>query len=369
MMKRSYVIAAVLAIGAAGWILSGQMADGGGAPEARKPPAELSAAEKIPLVRVRSQSARPRVSEIVLRGRTEAWRTVEVKAETHGRVIELPVDRGDRVEGGQIIARLAPEDRPAKLKEAEALLEQRRIEYRAAARLTKKGFRAETQLAGSSAALEAAQAAVEHARLALDNTEIRAPYDGFVEERLIDIGDFVEKGDRIGRVVDLDPILVVAQVSERDIGHLEVGAPGRARLIADREVSGKLRFVGAMADPATRTFRVELEVANPDRKIPDGITAELRIPMERVLAHLVSPAILTLTDKGVLGVKTLEADSTVGFRPVSILESGPDGMWVGGLPEQVTFITVGQEFVTAGQRVRAVEEEELDRTSGKGGTS
>jgi len=369
MMKRSYVIAAVLAIGAAAWIVSGQFADGGGAPETRKPPAELSAADKIPLVRVRRQSARPRVSEVVLRGRTEAWRTVDVKAETHGRVIEVRVDRGDQVEGGQIIAQLAPEDRPAKLKQAEALLEQRHLEYRAAERLSKKGFRAETQLAGARAALELAQAAVEYAQLALDNTEIQAPYDGLVEERLIDIGDFVEKGDRIGRVVDLDPILVVAQVSERDIGRLEVGAPGRARLIADREVSGKLRFVGAMADPATRTFRVELEVANPDGEIPDGVTAELRIPMERILAHLVSPATLTLTDEGVLGVKTLEADGTVGFHPVKILESGPQGMWVGGLPEQVTFITVGQEFVTAGQPVQAVEEEKIDQAADKDGTS
>lgn len=369
MMKRSYVIAAVLAIGAAGWVISGQFADSGGTPEARKPPAQLSAADKIPLVRVRRQSARPRVSEVVLRGRTEAWRTVEVKAETHGRVIELRVDRGDRVEGGQVIAQLAPEDRPAKLKQAQALLEQRRLEYRAAERLSKKGFRAETQLAGARAALELARAAVEYAQLALDNTQIRAPYEGLLEERLIDIGDFVEKGDRIGRVVDLDPILVVAQVSERDIGRLEVGAPGRARLIADREVSGRLRFVGAMADPATRTFRVELEVANPGRKIPDGVTAELRIPMERVLAHLVSPAILILTDSGVLGVKTLEADSTVGFHPVRVLESGPEGMWIGGLPEQVTFITVGQEFVTAGQQVQAVDEEKLDRAGAEGGTS
>jgi multidrug efflux system membrane fusion protein len=368
-MKRSYIIAAILAAGAGAWIASGQIADGGGAPETRKPPAELSAADKLPRVRVRRQTAEPRVSEIVLRGRTEAWRTVEVKAETQGRVIDLPVQRGDQVDSGQIIAQLAPEDRPAKLTQAEALLEQRRLEYRVAERLSKKGFRAETELAGAQAALQAAEAAVENAKLALDNTAIRAPYDGFVEERLVDIGDFVEKGDRIAQVVDLDPILVVVQVSERDIDQLEVGAPGRARLVANREVSGKLRFVGAMADPATRTFRVELEVANPERKIPDGVTAEVRIPTERVVAHLVSPAILILTDGGVLGVKTLEADDTVGFHEISILESGPAGMWIAGLPEQVTFITVGQEFVSAGQRVQAVDEETLESDRAQGGTS
>lgn len=350
--KRSYIVAGLLTFGAAGWIASGQLTDGGAAPEPRKPPADLSAADVTPLVRVRQQAAEPRVREVVLRGRTEALHTVEVKAETHGRVVEILVTRGARVERDQIIARLAPEDRPANLAEAEALLEQRRMEHVAAVRLSKKGFRAETQLAAAKAAMEAAAAAVERARVELANTEIRAPFGGLVDDRTADRGDFVEKGDAIARIIDLDPILVVAQVTERDVGRLKAGIEGRARLVTGQEVTGTLRFVGATADAATRTFRVELEVANPEGRIPDGITAELRIPLEKAMAYLVSPAILTLTDQGVLGVKTLEADGTVGFHPVRILDSGPGGMWVAGLPEQTTFITVGQEFVAVGQAVR-----------------
>jgi multidrug efflux system membrane fusion protein len=367
--KRSYVVAVFLALGAAGWIASGQFTDGGGVPEPRKPPADLSAADQAPMVRVRRQTAEPRVREAILRGRTEALHTVEVKAETHGRIIELLIARGTRVERNQTIARLATEDRPAKLQEAEALFAQRRIEYEAAERLSKKGFRAETQLAGAKAAMKAAAAAVQRARVELDNTEIRAPFDGLVDDRMTDMGHYVEKGDAIARVTALDPILVVAQVSERDVGRLEAGIEGRAHLITGQTVTGRLRFVGAMADSATRTFRVELEVANPEDRIPDGITAELRIALEQNMAHLVSPAILTLTDQGVLGVKTLEADGTVGFYPVRILESATDGVWIGDLPEEVTFITVGQEFVGVGQPVRAVDEQSLDRTLDTGGKS
>ncbi len=368
-MNRSYVIAAVLAVAAAGWIASGLIAEGGNEPEARKPPADLAGASKVPLVRVRSQVAEMRQAKIILRGRTEAVRTVQVKAETYGRVVTLPIARGDRVEGNQVIAGLAPEDRPAQLKEARSLLEQRRIEYDAARRLSKKGFRAETQLAAAKAALNAAEAAVSRAEVELENLSIRAPFDGLVDERMIEIGDFVETGNPIARVIDLDPILVVAQVSERDVGRLTIGADARARLITGVEVRGRLRFIGAMADPATRTFRVELEVANPKGAIPDGVTAELRIPLESALAHLVSPAILTLTDSGEIGVKTLEADNTVGFLPVKILESGAKGMWIGGPPERVTFITVGQEFVTVGQTVRPVEEGSLERPAVAGGES
>ncbi len=368
-MKRSYIIAGVLAIVAVGWIASGQFADGGNQPEALKPPADLSGANRMPLVRVRSQSAQTRTAEIMLRGRTEAFRTVEVKAEIHGKIIDLTIERGDDVETGQVIATLSPEDRPAKLKEAEARLAQRRIEFEASHRLSKKGFRAETALAADKAALEAAQAAVEQARVDFKNTLILAPFKGLIDERMIEIGDFVEQGDQIARVVDLDPILVVAQVNERDVGRLKVGAEGRARLVTGDRVNGRLRFVASMADSVTRTFRVELEVANPQGTIPDGITAELAVPLDETKAHLVSPAILTLTDEGVVGIKTLEADSTVGFYAVKILESGSQGVWVTGLPDQVTLVTVGQEFISIGQKVRAVDEGSLEPRAGGDGTS
>jgi len=314
---------------------------------------------------VRSQTADLRINRAIVRGRTEAVRMVEVRAETEGRVAEVAVERGDPVEAGQVILRLTLEDRPARLKEARALLEQRRLEHDAARRLSKKGFRSDTAMAAASAALQAAEAAVDRAKVELDNTEIRAPFDGIVDDRMSYIGDFLKIGDRVARVVDLDPILVVGQVNEREVGGLEVGRPGSARLITGQELSGRLRFVGAMADATTRTFRAELEVANPERKIPDGITAEIEIPLEQIKAHRVSPAILTLADSGVIGVKTLEPGDTVGFHPVTILESGLDGVWIGGLPDQVTFITVGQEFVTVGQKVKPVREGSLERGKGQ----
>jgi len=363
-MNRSYAIATVLAVAAAGWIASGLIADGGNTPETRKPPVDLGAAEQVPMVRVRSQTAALRINRAIVRGRTEAVRTVEVRAETEGRVAEVAVERGDLVEAGQVIIRLTLEDRPARLKEARALREQRRLEHEVARRLSKKGFRSDTALAAASASLEAAQAAVDRAKVELENTEIRAPFDGIVDDRMSYIGDFLKIGDRVARVVDLDPILVVGQVNERKVGGLEVGRSGSARLITGQQVKGRLRFIGAMADATTRTFRAELEVANPDRKIPDGITAEIEIPLDETMAHLVSPAILTLADNGVIGVKTLEAGDRVGFHPVTILESGLDGVWIGGLPEQVTFITVGQEFVTVGQKVKPVQEDSLE--GGKG---
>ncbi|WP_282608009.1 efflux RND transporter periplasmic adaptor subunit [Pelagibius sp. Alg239-R121] len=359
-MKRSLVIAVVLALVVVGWIASGQMGHSDNAPVVQKPPANLEASTHIASVRVRAQSAVPYRVDVVLRGSTEAIRKVNVKAEAYGRVVELNSEKGHSVKSGDIIVRLSPEERPAMLEEARALYEQRRIEYEAARKLSKKGFRAETQLAASKADLQAADAAVKRAKVALENIVIRAPFDGFVDDRMVEIGDFIDKGDPITKVVDLDPILVVTQINERAIKQLSVGEPGYARLITGDNVEGKIRFISTVADPQTRTFRVEIEVPNPDRKIPDGLSADVRLPLEEINAHLVSPAILSLTDEGEVGVKIVTSENLVKFVPATIVANGASGVWLTGLPEAVALITVGQEFVTDGQKVNPIDEATLE---------
>ena len=329
-------------------------------PPSRKPPTDLARVDEAATVRVRQVSAELRTSEEIFRGRTEAVRMVDVKAETYGRVVNLDITRGGQVTKNQPIVTLDTEDRPALLTEAKALLAQRQIEYEAAEKLSVKGFRTETSLAEAKAALEAAQARIRVAETKLADTVVRAPFDGLVDEHMVEIGDFVETGDSIARVVDLDPILVVAQVNEKVVGHLRVGQTAEVRLFAGQVISGRLRFISSVANPATRTFQIELEVDNPDKAIADGLTAELRIPTGESQAYHVSPAILTLTDDGRIGVKTLDEENRVVFRPVRITGSDDTGVWLSGLPERLVLITVGQEFVKEGQIVRPIDEATLE---------
>jgi multidrug efflux system membrane fusion protein len=151
-------------------------------------------------------------------------------------------------------------------------------------------------------------------------------------------------------------VLVVGQISERDIDKIRVGMPGSARLVSGEAVEGKVRFVGSASDAKTRTFRVELEVPNPARAIVQGVSAELHLPVADLPAHRVSPAILTLAENGDVGVKTVGAGNVVEFHAVTVVATGADGVWLAGLPATVTFITVGQDFVTAGQKVEPVPE-------------
>ena len=362
-MRSSYIVAAVIAVAAVGWIASGRLIGDDGsllatppATVATAPAADPAAAARLPQVRVRFQTAQPRAAEIVLRGRTEAVRAVELRAETRGTVKEIAVEKGATVAAGDVLIRMSQDDRLARLNQAKALLEQRQIEFKAASELSEKGYRSDTAVAEARARLEEAKAAVAVMEIDIGYTTVRAPFDGVVDARPVEIGDFLDVGDPIATVVDLDPILVIGQVSERDVGQIKLADAGAARTISGEVLRGTVRYISSVADEATRTFRVELEIANPERRVVQGLSAEMRLPLAPRSAHLVSPAILTLADDGTLGVKLVNDQGVVEFHPVSIVEDGPQGVWLAGLPERATFITVGQEFVAAGQKVEAIPE-------------
>jgi len=357
MIKTSYVIACGIAVAAVAWVLSGQLLnDDPVTTAAATAQADPAPATPLPRVRVRQQTAEPRVIEIILRGQTMANRQAALRAQTRGQVVEVLAEKGAAVHAGDVIARLADDDRQARLSMAKALLDQRQVEYDNAQKLSKKGYRPETDVAETRAKLEEAKASVTSMEIDIGYTTIRAPFEGVVEARPIEIGDFVDIGDAIATIVDLDPVLVVGQAAERDVGKIKLGMPGSARLLSSETVNGKVRFVASTADPQTRTFRVELEVANPQRSIVQGVSSELHLPVADSAAHRVSPAILTLAENGDVGVKTVGPGNVVEFHPVTIIADGPDGVWLAGLPPTVTFITVGQDFVIPGQKVEPVPE-------------
>jgi multidrug efflux system membrane fusion protein len=358
-MKRSYLVAGAIAVVVGAWLLTG-LIGGEGEPQATKE-ADISAEPAVPAVQVRTVVAETRARQLSLFGRTEADRRVEVRAETGGRVVDKVVDKGQRVKEGDVMIRLNMDDREARLKRAEASLEYRRVTYRASQSLAKSGFVADIKKAGDQSALEEARAALAAIKLDIERTEIRAPFDGIVDELPVEVGDYVQSGGNmnssiVAEVVDLDPIIVVCEVTERDGGRIRVGDQADVRLVTGERARGTVRYVARTANPTTRTFRVEIALANPDATIGEGITAEVRLQQGEILAHRVTPAILTLDDDGVVGVKVVEDGDRVAFRPVTIVADTSEGIWLSGLPERVTLITVGQEFVRDGQRVRPVAE-------------
>lgn len=361
-MKVSYLIAAALALGAAAWVASGQWGDDATGPagadtgEVAVAPSASEPAAEGPVTKVRAirSQAEPVVQELMVMGQTFADRTVELRSELDGRVEAVLVDRGRRVAEGDPIVRLAPEARPANLAEARALVAQREREFNAAESLTSKGFNSDIRLAEAEALLEAARAARAQAEVAVDRLTITAPFDGVLETRPVEVGDFLSVADPVATIVDLDPLLVVAQVTERMVTDLTLGQLGQADLIDGQTLSGTVTYIAATTDAATRTFRVELSVPNPNGAAMAGQTARLRLPLKEERGHFVSPSALVLADDGTLGVKSVGDGNRVRFWPVSIVKDSADGVWLAGLPEEIGLIVLGHAFVVEGERVDPV---------------
>jgi multidrug efflux system membrane fusion protein len=175
---------------------------------------------------------------------------------------------------------------------------------------------------------------------------------------MVAIGDYMVAGTACAWVVGADPFLIVGAVSESQIAQVSPGTEGSARLVTGETVEGKVTFLASAADSQTRTFRVELTVPNPDFKLRDGITADIRIRSSSVPAMQLSPAILSLDDSGKIGVKIVE-NGIARFFAVALVADDKDGVWVAGLPDEATVITVGQEYVKDGEAVNAVPEESV----------
>jgi len=322
----------------------------GGEPPAPAPtPVAAAAAEAVPVVVMRSE-AQPTETGLIVRGRTEAARLVMALAETTGRVISQPLRAGTQVSAGDLLCRIDPGSRPALLAEAEARLLEAEANERASAALAERGFTAETAAIANRAALQAAQALVQQARLEIDRLEIHAPFDGVLETDTAELGTLLLPGSECATVLALDPIKLTGYVSETNVGDLVVGAPVGARLLTGEMLAGTISFVARAADETTRTFRVEAEAPNPEGRIRAGITAEILVGVAGDLGHLVPQSALTLDDDGRLGVRTA-VDGIVRFMPVKLLRDTPEGVWISGLPATVDLIVVGQDFVTDGQPV------------------
>ena len=304
------------------------------------------------LVRARQFNAEAKLSYVVLRGRTEAEREVLISAETTGIIEEIYPDKGDFVFKGEIICKQSVDAREAKLDEAKALMKQRDLEWQASKTLVEKGYRSQTQAAASQAAYDASKALVKQMEEELDNINIRAPFDGIFNEKLVEIGDFLPTGKPCGRVVDYNPIKVTGEVSEKDITDIKIGVTGEVKLSTGQNLRGLVNYISQTANAATRTFRIEMEVPNENYELKDGITAELFIPTAEVKGHLIPPSSLTLNEEGLVGVRHIDHEGLAKFSEVTIIGDEGESVWITGLPEKVLIIVVGHEFVSNGEKIK-----------------
>jgi len=356
-IKGSHIAALVIAGAVIGWMATGNVVIGGqeNAANAVPPPAERRSQDEA-LFKVRYVTVEPelRPEALLVRGRTQADTVVSVRAETSGTVHERLVEKGDKVKLGDLVCRLDRGVRMSAVDRATAALDQAIFEYEGALELRKQGYASETRLKALKAAMDSATATLAEAKRELSYTDILATTDGVVQDPISEIGDNLSVGDVCVTLINADPMLFVGQVSERNIGSIDVGNVARVELVSGEAQTGKIRYIAPSADAATRTFLIEIEMPNPDRRLRDGITAAAQIKLDGTQAYRLNPSWLTLDDDGRIGVRTVDGDNVVAFQELNIIAHTPETMWVTGLEPKTNVITVGQDYVIPGQVVEPV---------------
>lgn len=376
-------------------------------------------------------AAREIDSAVLLRGRTEPWRKVDLRAETSGQVNSEPLRKGTNVAEGDVLCRLDPGTRDVALKDAEARLAEARarvpaaeaalaeaesrvpaaearvaeararlaeaeINQNAALRLSEGGFASETRVASAKAALESARAGVENAlsqlegaraavqsaksnienaragiksaeaavaaaKKEIEHLTIAAPFAGLLENDAAELGSLLQPGALCATLVGLDPIRLVGFVPEIDVNKVKLGVMAGGRLTDGRELVGRVTFLSRAADETTRTFRVEVEVPNPDLAVRAGQTVEILVKSDGRMAHLLPQSSLTLNDDGDLGVRIVgtgeDGSDVARFAPVELIRDTTEGVWVSGLADKADVIIVGQDYVADGVKLAVTYKE------------
>ena len=308
---------------------------------------------KIFRVQVRNINQQRFTPNLTVSARTEAFRMVELRAETSGQLEATPVTEGSYVKAGDELARLRVDDRKFRVQEAEASLAQATLDYQGTFKLFEKELVSEIQVARAKASVDSASANLESRKLELAKTHLLAPFDAVLNERKLEVGSYLQLGQAYAELLQLNPIKAVAQVSGDEILALKHGALVQLELNNGTVLDGKLGYVSARADSATRAFVVEAFFDNPGNSVPADLTGKLKIARTEVAAHQIPASIVSLNASGDLEVKWID-DGVVRASVISILHDDRSSLWVSGLPDSVTIITVGQEYVSVGETVEPV---------------
>lgn len=274
----------------------------------------------------------------------EARGEAQVVAKTSGVLLELLAEEGDRVKAGQVLARLDPDRPRLELQRAQAMLAKLESEYQRAKELYERKLLAADAHERLRFDLDTQRAAFEMAKLELSYTQVVAPIDGVIAQRLVKEGNLIQNSQSLFHIVNTDPLEAVLNVPERELAILRAGLP--VSLTVD--AAPGLRFEGSIArispviDPGSGTFRVTCEFRDESGQLKPGMFGRINVVYaERADALTVTREALIEGD-GATSVFVIR-DGKAERVPVTL------GLLNGGLVEVLDGIEEGDQVVTTGK--------------------
>ena len=327
-----------------------------GCKETRHTNAVSESKQHIPevLVKVKKLEPRPIKDILVLPGQTLPWEDIVVPAETGGKIEWVGAKEGDLVKKGQLIARIDIQAIEAALEKAKASFELVDYIYKRRKKLYDQKILDKEQLDRALTQRNLALASLKQAQVDHDKGFVRSPIIGMINRRFVDPGEFVNRGDPVAQLVNVDKIKVEVQVPELDIPFIRAGESTLVKIDAlpEKSISGRIDFVSFEADPATKTFLARIIIENPKHEIRPGMIARVAF-LKRIVPNAIVVPLFCIIDRGGERIVFVEEDGIAHARTVSIGVIDRDNVQItSGLKAGENLIVVGQRDLEEGMKVR-----------------
>lgn len=343
-MSVNVKIALIIVLATLAWLVSGLMSKASQV-EIKQPSKPLTK------VTVEQFTAQQYVPQLILSSHTAPFRTVDLKAQLAGVVKSVPGERGSLVNTGDTICALMEQDRPQYLRQSQAKLEQAEIAHKGALQLKTAGFQSDLAIAQAKSDLEAAKLDFARSQIDVERLSIKAPFTAVIEQRPVEVGDYLSPGQSCATLVELNPLKIIAQASDSDVTELKLGDQAVASFDTYQSKPASLTYISYQANASTRGYLVEAMIDNADLQLRAGISGQLQLDLSPVQAHLIPASLILLDAKGNIIARAIDAKNRVQQMRLVIVGETEKGLWVKGLPTQVDLITVGQNYVSQGETV------------------
>ncbi|HXV32024.1 MAG TPA: efflux RND transporter periplasmic adaptor subunit [Sinorhizobium sp.] len=290
-------------------------------------------------------------------GSGEAIHSVTVTPTATGNLTEILVKSGDRVEEGQVIARLDSDDQMIVAEQARLTRDSAREKLERYRNLSSARVVTAVEVRDAEIALQAAELALKAAELDLKRRDIVAPSKGFVGIITVNVGDYVTTSTPIAVIDDRSEILVDFWVPERFASRIFVGQPVTAIAIAQagRQLDGAIHAIDNRLDQASRTLRVRARIENPDDMLRAGMSFSVTMAFDGDRYPTVDPLAIQWSSDGSY-VWRINGDKSVRV-PVKIIQRDPDKVLVEAkLAEGDRIVTEGVQRLRDGGAVRIAGE-------------
>ncbi|MBM61310.1 MAG: hypothetical protein CMM79_07210 [Rhodospirillaceae bacterium] len=218
-----------------------------------------------------------------------------------------------------------------------------------------KNYRAQLDISQNEARFAGAKSSLVVLENQLAKSLIKAPISGWLETVNVDEGEQMTAGAVAATILNMDELSIIVAVPQTNIAQVDIGKPVSIDVAGIGRRMGKVSRIASISTSTTRTFDVEITVPNPDRMLRAGMTVEADIDVGYQPAFGMSPAHLSVASDGSLTAKIDEA-GVVRVKPVELVRSGVEQVFVSGLANGDRLLTFGQAFVEAGDPVRVLME-------------